>query len=341
MFSTKWIGPALDAITKKLTGYDDSIAFLTRTIKEQNETIAKLQARADDAAYERNQLDKYFRASIADVRAKIKDEADCNLAAFVRITNQDSLIKTQDEAISSIDSMFKSQTIKLGELRTDMESRTEQLSDEAKAYEEKSTRRDQVRARALNEYHDALAKLTQRVADIHTVLNIVIREAKDDRNKLDGRTESLAEDHQVMRDELDATNQKLADLIASMQYATGPAEFVKYVHAPDLTELCRKLVRTELDSFDFAPRVDEHVKSAAIRALVNLTGERRQSGSIMVAGSNEGAGMTVHAGSNGGTRHEQSFDQGSQPKNRPVNVQRDSDNKPIYFTADGKGYKPE
>lgn len=291
MFSTKWIGPALDAITKKLTGYDDSIAFLTRTIKEQNETIAKLQARADDAAYERNQLDKYFRESIADVRKKISEEADCNLAAFTRITNQDALIKAQDEGIAAID--------------------------------------------------DAFNNLTQRVNVNHTVLNIVIREAKKDRNKFDGCFESLAEDHQVMRDELDATNQKLANLIASMQHATGPAEFVKYVHAPDLTELCRKLVRTELDSFDFAPRVDEHVKSAAIRALVNLTGERRQSGSIMVAGSNEGAGMTVHAGSNGGTSHEQSFDQGSQPKNRPVNVQRDSDNKPIYFTADGKGYKPE
>lgn len=158
---------------------------------------------------------------------------------------------------------------------------------------------------------ESFAKLDQRVTDFHTVQNIVIQDA----TKLD---------------------QRVTDLIASLQYTGAPAEFVRYTHAADLAEIVRKLVRVELNSFDFSPRIDIAVRDAAIRALANLTNDRRQSGSFAMAGPVTAWGAGGSGGVNAGKIEElhiatapKSVHQSREPQCGSIDVQRDPNGKPI------------
>jgi septal ring factor EnvC (AmiA/AmiB activator) len=341
------LGSAVRKITERLSGFDDSLAAtnatqvdhasrlsqLESTIAVQARTIHQLTERLDIARNERFAVDQSIKRVSYDMQT-------AHVAIFARLTGHDSLIKAQDEAIASLDSVDSMQ----GELINKQIKVTDALRSDWHLHERAISALEFANSNACaghkpeaSETHSLLSKIheIQRAhnADFETV-NKANAELSDRiesvYQEMVKRTDSLAEETVSLRG--GASNmtvaharlmEKVTDLIASLQYTGAPAEFVRYTHAADLAEVVRKIVRVELNSFDFSPRIDIAVRDAATRALTNMTNDRRQFGSFTM-----------------GTTTKSNVEL-SEPHSRRVHVQHDADGKPIHFTADGKGVKPE
>ena len=302
-----FLGSAIRGITERLAGYDESLANVTKMQAEQADRLASalgmIESQAHQIRFLQERLDiarnERFAADQTIKRVAYEFQTAHN-ATLARLENQDALIRAQDEGIASIDKVQELQgdilhkyDKRIGELefqvskaraghspdgatpqhhyefnekrisdvQSEMQSRTEKLSDEANAL---MVRVSTLESSQLN-HTEAIRSLTAfRNSAEHVEYREVADNAYDLARKLD---------------------QRVTDLVASFQYTGAPAEFVKYTHAADLAEIVRKLVRVELYSFDFSPQIDIAVRDAAIRALTNMTTDRRQFGSFTMSGN--------------------------------------------------------
>lgn len=292
-----FLGSAIRGITERLAGYDDSLANVTKMQAEQADRLASalgmIESQAHQIRFLQDRLDisRNERFKIDQGIKQVSYEFQSARAAiFARLNGIDSQIKAQDEAIESLDSVDSLQGELIGKYGTRLD-----------ALESKVNK--------------ANAELSDRIGALNAFRNsaehVEYREVADNAHDLARKVD-----------------QRVTDLIASLQYTGAPAEFVKYTHAADLAEIVRKLVRVELNSFDFSPRIDIAVRDAAIRALANLTNDRRQSGTFAMWGGSPGQ-AAWGAGGAGGVN----------AGNGSMTKAFDSDGKPIHFDANGHGRK--